>query len=264
MDAVPPPDDELAALRRRAYGPDADIGTDPHAQARLVELELAHAAPISGAHVGSPSADEYARAGDGLAAQRSDVQQAAEGGLGEQPIPAAGPPASSGGNPSQTGDSRAHPRLPWMIAAIAAMVAVVALGVHFVDAVTRPRVEARLVALDQPLSGDVPPTLGREDLHFLETPDPVFVSYGSYGALKVWSTTAPHDWRCLAVVFEGNVWRFNCTATTIDTVADVVILSRLLPPDIPGGPVPEWSTVRFVLHDDVVDVYIGRNTDPDA
>ncbi len=31
--------DELAELRRRAYGPHADIATDPVAQARLHELE---------------------------------------------------------------------------------------------------------------------------------------------------------------------------------------------------------------------------------
>ncbi|WP_194396597.1 hypothetical protein [Microbacterium atlanticum] len=33
--------DELERLRRRAYGPDADIGDDPSAQARLEELEAA-------------------------------------------------------------------------------------------------------------------------------------------------------------------------------------------------------------------------------
>lgn len=39
------PDDELRALRERAYGPDADIDDDPAALARLRELESAQAVP---------------------------------------------------------------------------------------------------------------------------------------------------------------------------------------------------------------------------
>jgi len=212
VDAVLPPEDEFAALRRRAYGPDADIGSDPRAQARLAELERE-------------------------------------------------PPGAI---------SRVRSRLPWLLAAIAAIAAVVAVGAYLFDAVTRPPLEARLVALEQPLSGDVPPALGEKELGLLETRNPAFVSHGGYGALKVWSTTAPRDRRCLAVVFEGTLWRFDCTAATIDTVADVVIHSHLLPPDAAGRPVRERSTVReratvrFVLHDDVVDVYVGWNEAPNA
>jgi hypothetical protein len=55
--------DELAALRRRAYGPDADIAADADAVARLRELEAAHAplppatrppAPVGRAARGGP------------------------------------------------------------------------------------------------------------------------------------------------------------------------------------------------------------------
>ena len=52
--------------------------------------------------------------------------------------------------------------------------------------------------------------------------------------------------------------------SSLDTVADVTVQEGWLPRDFPGGPIPDWSSVRFVLHDDVVDVYIGRNADPDA
>ena len=151
--------------------------------------------------------------------------------------------------------------LPWVIAAGAVVVAT-ALGAMYVEAVTEPLVEAQLVALDEPLPGSVPPALGQEDLGW--TTDPVFVSHGRYGPLEVWSTTAPHNWQCLAVVFESSVWRFNCTVSSLDTVADVTVQESLLPTDAPGGPIPDWSSVRFVLHDDVVDVHIGRNADPDA
>lgn len=47
---MPSIDEELAALRRRAYAPDGDIAADPAAMARLVELEeRAAAAPVSDA-----------------------------------------------------------------------------------------------------------------------------------------------------------------------------------------------------------------------
>ena len=74
--------DELARLRARAYGPAADIDSDPAALARLVELEererLAH---------------ETADAA--LAAERSDIGSAATLSLHAADRPASAPPASA-------------------------------------------------------------------------------------------------------------------------------------------------------------------------
>ncbi len=63
---------ELAALRRRAYGPDADIAADPAALERLIELE---ARALEDQHVMVDSARALAPVGpdtdaDGLAAER--------------------------------------------------------------------------------------------------------------------------------------------------------------------------------------------------
>ncbi len=52
--------DELAALRRRAYGPDADIQNDPRAQARLAELERA-IAPVEVAQPDASATDAVPR-----------------------------------------------------------------------------------------------------------------------------------------------------------------------------------------------------------
>ncbi|WP_438354431.1 hypothetical protein [Microbacterium sp. CJ88] len=46
---------ELARLRRRAYGPDADIDRDPSALARLIELEDAVRAPAASAAEAAPT-----------------------------------------------------------------------------------------------------------------------------------------------------------------------------------------------------------------
>ncbi|HEX5728414.1 MAG TPA: hypothetical protein VFX99_03200, partial [Microbacterium sp.] len=51
-------DAELERLRRRAYGPDADIAGDAAAQARLSELEAAQrrqATPVGGAATTVPA-----------------------------------------------------------------------------------------------------------------------------------------------------------------------------------------------------------------
>ena len=156
--------------------------------------------------------------------------------------------------------------LPWVIAAGAGVVAILAtaLAAKDADVVAEPLVEAQLVALDEPLPGSTPPALGQEDYGYLGIWDPVWVSHGRYGPLDVWSATAPHNWQCLAVVFESSVWRFLCSVSSFDTVADVTVDEHLLPTDALGGPIPDWSNIRFVLHDDIVNVYIGRNADPNS
>jgi hypothetical protein len=88
--------------------------------------------------------------------------------------------------------------------------------------------------------------------------DADYVSYGSYGAAEIWSTTTPGPKQCLGVVVHGSTWRFFCTATTIDTIADIDIDPNLVPPTPSGEPA---SNIRFVLHDGVVDVYLAPHPD---
>ena len=58
MDAVDDAQErELAVLRRRAYGPDADIDTDPVARARLIELEERLRGRDAGEPAAPPDAD---------------------------------------------------------------------------------------------------------------------------------------------------------------------------------------------------------------
>ena len=79
-----------------------------------------------------------------------------------------------------------------------------------------------------------------------------FVSYGSYGPLQIWSTTKLENQRCIAVVIENHISVFECTAPSVDTIADYNIEPNQLPP-APSGELTPY--VRFVLHDEVVDVY---------
>ena len=62
------PEDELATLRERAYGPGADILDDPDALARLHELE-AEAKPVV---ADTQRARGAGCVGDGVCARRGD------------------------------------------------------------------------------------------------------------------------------------------------------------------------------------------------
>ena len=57
-------------------------------------------------------------------------------------------------------------------------------------------------------------------------------------------------------VIENRLSVLNCSAPTLDTTADFNIDHRLVPPAPSGEPA---STIRFVSHDDVVDVYLAPN-----
>ena len=272
MDATSPVEDELAALRRRAYGPNADITGDPRAQARLEHLERqqatreyeASAAARTAFSIGSVTVvakPPTINPADGASAAPNVGDGAKDSVNGGAEKESETTPVESELSASPPG--RMRRALPWMIAAGAGVVAT-AFGAMNVSAVTEPLVEAQLVALDTPVPGNSPPSLEKEELDFLETTDPDWVSHGRFGPLKVWSTSAPHNWKCLAIVFDASTWRFNCTVSSLDTVADVTVDDHLLPKNAPGGPIPDWSSVRFVLRDDVVSVHIGRNANPNA
>lgn len=267
MDAKSPAEDELASLRWRAYGPDADISTDPHAQARLAELERHHSTRASDTSAVARTPPPIGRATD-PADPPTRRPAAPAHGSSAAPDDGRATEAATSATPAESAPSASPGRmrrtLPWVIAAGAGVVATLAtaLAAKDADVVAEPLVEAQLVALDEPLPGSTPPALGPEDYGYLGTWDPVLVSHGRYGPLEVWSMTAPHNWQCLAVVFESSVWRFLCSLSSLDTVADVTVDEHLLPTDAPGGPIPAWSNIRFVLHDDIVNVYIGRNADP--
>jgi len=151
--------------------------------------------------------------------------------------------------------------LPWTLAALAGVVAVLTISVLAFGELAKPQPVARLAARTGPVAEGAAPVLDPETRAFWDLSDPVLVSHGSYGAAEAWSTTASHGRRCIAVVVFNSLWTFQCTQPTIDTFADIVIDSGLVPRDSTGDLIPEWSTIRFVLHDDVIDVYVGRSTE---
>jgi hypothetical protein len=146
-----PAEDELAALRRRAYGPGADIGADPRAQARLADLERKHATRDSGAPAVAGTASSIGRATGVNSPPTVDTAlggfEASDAGDGAESRFEAAPAAAI---PSVSDPGRMRRALPWVIAAGAVVVAI-ALGAMYVDAVTEPLVTEPPVTTPLPL-----------------------------------------------------------------------------------------------------------------
>jgi hypothetical protein len=240
---------ELQRLQRRAYGPDADIVGDVAAQTRLAELledSRRQATPLVDAapRVFGPVPE---RTGS-----LDSVEQLTNGGDHDN-----GPPATlegAGGRPHRGGVSQI---LPWVVAAVAGLAATIAIGVLVVSEASELRPVAQLTPQSVGADGSVPIDRGTA-LEWNATDSADYVSYGSYGAAEIWSTTTTGPKQCLGVVVHGSTWRFNCTAPTIDTIADIDIDPSEVPPTPSGEPA---SNIRFVLHDGVVDVYLVPHPD---
>ena len=258
--------DELQRLRRRAYGPAADISGDAAAQARLSELEAAQRqerSPVvdSAAALPAPVSERLPVPVPlvGSYPASTSVQQPVSGASAEQP-PDAGSVTDRypAGVPIADGEPidgalaapwwRRRRLLPWVIAAVVVLAAAIGIGVFVDDEPDRAEPVAQLTPQGQPANASVPvddEALVRYDLTVAD-----FVSYGAYGPLQIWSTTRLENQRCIAVLRENHISVFECTAPSVDTIADYNMDE--LPPAPSGELTPH---VRFVLHDDFVDVY---------
>ena len=260
--------DELQRLRRRAYGPNSDIAGDAAAQARLSELEAAQRreqAPVvdAAAALRAPVSDRVPgpQPLEGSHAAATSVPQPVNGASaahepdGGQATEADPAGAAIADSPPIDGALsapwwRRRRLLPWVIVAVAVLVAAIGIVVFVVDESNQPEPVAQLTPQGRPGNASIPVDDGVPVRYDLTVAD--FVSYGSYGPLQIWSTTKLENRRCIAVVVENHISVFECTAPSVDTIADYNIDPNMIPP-APSGELTPY--VRFVLRDDVVDVY---------
>lgn len=235
---------ELALLRARAYGPAADIQSDPRALARLRELE-------------SLTTTVPALAVPRPAAVDSDPERAV--GPREPAVPAgadavAVSSARSGGPRSLLRRSlRTVPVLGWVVSA-AAMVVVVAV-VWGTGQVTALRPDAVLA----PLADSEPPAeyLRQGVLGYYPMDEDRFRQFESIRTLGVWSADDGHGNRCILVATPG-FRRIgggeSCAPPGLDPTYDLSIWPGL-PSEVTDG-LPQGSVIRFVLHGDRVNVWV--------
>jgi hypothetical protein len=254
---------ELSALRRRAYGPDADIAHDPEAQRRLDQLEAlarsaasdVDAAPASPSEPlpGTPSAPVV------------DVDAIPSPAPGE-PAPAADPAAGSDGaddeNPSDaapvaprehlwTRIAAAARRLPWWAAPTAAGVLGLLVGL-LIPASLAVRPDAALARTGESASGaDSDWVAGL--FEWLHIEDELAV-HESFHEFEVLSGTNSRGATCLIVLWPDQWADGRCLPGDVPPVIDYTVY--------PGGPrplddgMPLDSVLRFELRGDVVTVVV--------
>ena len=249
--------EELAELRRRAYGPHADIATDPVAQARLHELEALERETRST----SESSGTVETISEAVIPARTAPSVEEPAAIPADPT-AESVAASSGTEaPSDVGGIRAlrtaRKRMPWLIAVVAGAVAVVAVAALVVGEFSRPNPEVSLPART------VPPTVAEPDLsesmrQVWGIPDAPIIYRGSVGRLNLWTTTDGTQWDCVLLSMQGQIYRASCAHQPLPAMVDFVTENATIPPESLDPEIPVGSFLRFMWDGDMLNVYVAR------
>jgi hypothetical protein len=242
---------ELAALRRRAYGPDADIALDPVAQQRLSELEeLARLAETPPEPTAEPASEPAMDVEDEASAlpPRPPIEREAH----EVRPPAPAPGAADAPAPAPA--ARERPwwrRIPlWGVAAVAGIAVGAAIGFTWPDGDGPP----------PDLTLGVDPSGGERGAGFTENLDYWGVDRGTvvphegYDTIQVWTALGIDESRCLLLSHEGTFLSATCTGAGLDPVLDFTIYDGMSL-DL-ETPLPVGTIIRFVGHEGSVDVWV--------
>ncbi|KAA9106424.1 hypothetical protein [Microbacterium rhizomatis] len=245
MDASPMPPEfvrELDALRRRAYGLDADIESDPVALRRLAELEAAAHSSLEHPPAPSPVGLLSAGATRALATTLVDARE-----------------------PDELLDPLRHvaERPPvgrrWSTRRVAAIIAgIVALG-WIASFVLIPHPDDTLAAARS--SAQARQNLvDHVDLIAMGMLGARLDPFAGYGALSVWSATNESGTRCLLVGSGDSEFRSACAPAPLDPSLDLRVGDDVRP-GLVGG-LPTGSVIRFVLSGDDVGVWVAHAPSP--
>lgn len=237
---------ELAALRRRAYGPSADIALDPAAQQRLSELEeLARPPLVPPAETLDPLTPEFDRADDAEAP-----------GAGRHRLPGADPTSLAA---ELTDASPAAPpadRPWWRRIPLWSVTAVIGIAVGAAIALTWPNDDAP----PPDLTLGIDPGGGERGAGFAENLDywgvdpGTVVPHEGYDAIEVWTARGVDESRCLLLSHEGAFLSATCTGAGLDPVLDFTVYDGMSL-DL-ETPLPVGTIIRFVGHEGSVDVWV--------
>jgi hypothetical protein len=249
MDSSSVPSDaarELAELRARAYGPDADIQTDPAALARLRELEASRLPRPP--ERGDDEADAPAASG----ARDPDVEPAVtHGGVTGEAGPAISADAAIEA-PSRLRSGRtAATRAGRAGVVVGAVAGALAVG-YAVDWFVGPHPDATL----RPVT-DTASSVALAMIGFLEAqPDPSTIhGYDSFRGIEPWFFKNEQGFHCFMLITgPATVDGANCVPPGVDLFADVMPGRQLVDEDT--EPLPAGSIIRFHYRDDRVDVYV--------
>jgi hypothetical protein len=249
MDAMalsPEESRELAALRRRAYGPQPDIDDDPAALARLEALESAlHA------HSEATGATE-AEATTAPGRPEEEVPDLTPHGFlrSAHSSPAWSPPED---DPEGEGPALPHRRTPrrWLV--VAGAVALVCALVWGVTQLSAPRADATLSRIP---AGEEGQRFARQG--FLSAADVVVQEvqrFEPYEALQMWLILAESGDRCLVIEAERyGILGVNCTPAGLEPTLDLRIWRGMRTNVF--GHLPPGTFLRFVHSGDRIHVWV--------
>jgi hypothetical protein len=238
---------ELAELRRRAYGPDADIAEDPAGCARLLELEAAHR-PASTTAVEGPGTG-MGEVGNSVVVPFADTEA--------MPCQAV-PPSESGilPTPVDMPGTRSAPRWRERRAAILLDVGVAAAAIGILVSVFIP--PSTDVTLHP--RADIPREASAElanaqDLNYLGITAEDVRLYDEFRGLNIWSGPRGSGSTCMFVTTDARPrWRVDCAPWNGEPTIDLVKYresSRLSGLE-PWGDMPVGSMIRLIMRDGAV------------
>jgi hypothetical protein len=232
---------ELAELRSRAYGPDADIDRDADALARLIELEEL-------ARADAPADDGDRERMHPDAAVVADAGAPATAVLREDAAP--GDATRGGDVPSADARSRRRwRRVPvWGYVAGAAAIG---LGIGLtVPALTPPHPIAEL--------RPAPFIDGVElDFRMYGIPAESPVRYEPFRGLEVWSAETEEGSTCVVVTTGDGEWMTaGCAPGPLTPTADITFYQGMR--QIDGLDLADGSVIRFLLRGEAMEVWIAE------
>lgn len=247
----PSTDDELAQLRARAYGPNADIGADPVAQARLRSLEERLRSVTLPAHA------ETARS-DGEPAAPSDPGTAApEERIDAEPEPA---PIEPGVSMPFT-PARVSRR--WLVAwgasilVVAVVVGATVFGLAALPPVSTMNGAPQVATLDEPI--EVPEWLTEG---YFGTQNPIVYSYENLLVVLTTGGSFGYGSECILVVGESayssngamNGPIYSACGAGVFPAAASLVIDDFWTEDVREA-IPEGTALQFVRDGDVVGVF---------
>lgn len=253
---------ELAELRRRAYGPGADIAADPTAVARLRALEeLVHEHEPAASVPVEPAVRER---------PRPDDDDASRGGAAPAETPRVDPPpieTTSADDAVAQGTRAAEtPRKQWWRVIPVWVIALASAGVGAAIALS-----AVNLAADRPDATLVPesstPETGAdfdERVRGFDGDPSTMQYFGDFHEIDVWELRSRIGAPCVLLSSRGRPFTIGCAAQDLDPVVDFTVQSGML--GILNDQLRDGMLLRFVGRDDRIDVWVreapARETQP--
>lgn len=247
---------ELADLRRRAYGPDADIQRDPDAVARLHELEALsrdqspapEPASIERVSPTPRAAAAGAVRGEG-SAPPSTAERATDG-----PVNQGEPPEGGAASDSTVAKRPWWRRIPvWGVAAVSLIAGVViAVGGLWIGSQSAPT-DGPDLTLARSAGGERGPGFA-QNLDYWGVDRGSLKPYETFDSIGVWTARGSEESRCLLLSYEGQIFTGACIGGGLDPVLDMTV-HRDMPVKYERA-LPVGSVVRFVATDEGIDVWV--------